>query len=69
MTIAQQLEQKGIEKGIRKGIRKGFLRGRQAGYKEGMLDVARNMRDNGFGDNIIIRLTGLTKDDMAKIRE
>ncbi len=35
MTIAQQLEQKGIEKGIEKGRAEGIQLGEQRGLKEG----------------------------------
>lgn len=63
MTIAQQLEQKGIEKGIEKGIQLG----RQEGRNEGKLEVARIMLQNGLDHNTIIKLTGLTADDLTRI--
>ena len=55
MTIAQQLEQKGIEKG------------RQQGRNEGKLEVARNMLQNGLDLNTIMKMTGLTADELAHI--
>lgn len=64
MTIAQPLEQKGIEKGIEKGI----LLGEQRGIEKGKLEVARTMLQNGLDRNTIIKLTGLTADELAKIR-
>jgi predicted transposase/invertase (TIGR01784 family) len=64
MTIAQQLEQKGIEKGIQKGI----LLGRQEGRNEGKLEVARTMLQNGIDRNTVMKMTGLTEDDLAQIR-
>lgn len=48
MTIAQQLEQKGIEKG--------------------KLEVARTMLQNGIDRNTVMKMTGLTEDDLAQIR-
>lgn len=60
MTIAQQLEQKGIEKGIQLG--------RQAGRNEGKLEVARTMLQNGLDRNTVMKLTGLTEADLAQIR-
>jgi len=60
MTIAQQLEQKGIEKGIQLG--------RQEGVLEGKLEVARTMLQNGIDRDSVMKMTGLTADDLAQIR-
>lgn len=59
MTIAEQLEQKGIEKGIEKG--------RQLGRMEIKYEVARAMLQNGYDHSSIIKITGLTADDLARI--
>jgi len=64
MTIAQQLEQKGLEKGIEKGIQLGIEQGRNAAK----LDVARTMLQNGIDDNTVMKMTGLSEDDLAQIR-
>lgn len=60
MTIAQQLEQKGIQKGIQLG--------RQEGRNEGKMEVARTMLQNGLDRNTVMKMTGLTEDDLAQIR-
>ncbi|EHK4148794.1 Rpn family recombination-promoting nuclease/putative transposase, partial [Escherichia coli] len=60
MTIAQQLEQIGIEKGI--------LLGEQRGIEKGKLEVARTMLQNGLDRNTVMKMTGLTEDDLAQIR-
>ncbi|WP_067705845.1 Rpn family recombination-promoting nuclease/putative transposase [Erwinia sp. ErVv1] len=60
MTIAQQLEQKGIEKGIQLG--------RQVGRNEAKLEVARTMLQNGLDRDTVMKMTGLTADDLAQIR-
>ena len=64
MTIAQQLEQKGIEKGIQLGEQRGIEKGRN----EGKLEVARTMLENGIDHNTIMKMTGLSEDDLAQIR-
>lgn len=51
MTIAQQLEQKGIEKGKRKAT----------------LRIVRNMLKNGIDRNSIMSMTGLTENDMEQV--
>lgn len=64
MTIAQQLEQKGIEKGIQLGEQRGIEKGRN----EGKLEVARAMLDNGLDRDSVMKMTGLTAEDLAQIR-
>ncbi|QLH64595.1 Rpn family recombination-promoting nuclease/putative transposase [Serratia symbiotica] len=64
MTVAQKLELKGIEKGRQEGIQLGEARGRQ----EGKLAVARTMLTNGLDRNLVMKMTGLTADDLAKIQ-
>ncbi|GLR10943.1 hypothetical protein GCM10007905_36630 [Mixta theicola] len=60
MTIAQQLEQKGIEKGIQLG--------RQEGRNEGKLEVARSLLKMGMSHESVLEATGLTEDDLAQLR-
>ncbi len=60
MTIAQQLEQKGIEKGIQLG--------EQRGIEKGKLEVARTMLQNGIDRNTVMKMTGLSEDGLAQIR-
>ncbi len=64
MTIAQQLEQKGIQKGIQLGRQEG----RNEGKLEGKLEVARTMLQNGIDRNTVMKMTGLSEDDLAQIR-
>ena len=72
MTIAQQLEQKGIEKGRAEGIelgeRRGIEKGRTEGQREATLKIARTMLQNGLDRKTGIEMTGLTSDDLAQIR-
>lgn len=68
MTIAQQLEQIGIEKGLQQGIQLGRQEGRNEGKLEGKLEVARTMLQNGIDRNTVMKMTGLTEDDPAQIR-
>lgn len=76
MTIAQQLEQQGIEKGIQlgeergieKGIEKGLQLGEQRGIEKGKLEVARTMLQNGLDRDTVMKMTGLSADDLEQIR-
>ena len=66
MTIAQQLEQKGIEKGIQQGIQLGEQRGIEKGRNEGKLEVARTMLQNGIDRNTVMKMIGLTEEDLRR---
>lgn len=63
MTIAQQLEQKGIEKGIQLGEKRGIEKGR----KEEALKIARAMLQNGLDRHTVMTITGLTDDELAQL--
>lgn len=65
MTIAQQLEQKGIQKGIQLGRQEG----RNEGKLEGKLEVARTMLQNGIDRSTVMKMTGLTEDNLTQIRQ
>ncbi|MDC7867422.1 transposase [Pantoea ananatis] len=60
MTIAQQLEQKGIQKGLEQGI--------QRGRDEGKREVARTMLQNGLDLYTIMKMTGLSEEELAQIQ-
>lgn len=64
MTIAERLEQKGIEKGIvigeNRGIEKGILKGK--------LQTARTMLAEGMDLHTVMKMTGLTAEELAQIR-
>lgn len=64
MDIAQQREQKGIEKGIQLGEQRGI----EKGEREATLKIARTMLQNGIDRNTVMKMTGLTEDDLAQIR-
>jgi len=76
MTIAQQLEQKGIEKGIKQGIEKGIRQGIQLGEQQGLqkgkreatLEIARTMLRNGIDCATVMKMTGLAEDELAQLR-
>ena len=67
MTIAQQLEQKGLEKGIQLGEERGIERGIQLGEQRGKLEVARTMLQNGLDRDTVMKMTGLSADDLEPL--
>ncbi|WP_289394852.1 Rpn family recombination-promoting nuclease/putative transposase, partial [Pantoea stewartii] len=67
MTIAQQLEKKGIEKGIQQGIQLGRQEGRNEGKLEGKLEVARSLLKMGMPHASVLEATGLTEEELAQL--
>ena len=63
MTIAQQLEQQGIEKGIQLGEQRGI----EKGIEKGKLEVARTMLHSGMDPSTVVALTGLPPAMLAQI--
>lgn len=76
MTIAQRLEQKGIEKGIEKGIKQGIEKGIEQGVELGkrserlaILKIVSTMRQNGMDDAAVMKMTGLTAEELAQLHQ
>lgn len=67
MTIAEQLEQKGLEQGLKKGLKKGLEQGLETGQQEGKREVARNLILKGMEMQLVKELTGLSDHDLAQI--
>jgi predicted transposase/invertase (TIGR01784 family) len=59
MTIAEYLKQQGIEIGLQKGIEQG---------REAVMKIASAMLADGFDPATVMKLTGLSADDLAQIR-
>lgn len=64
MSIAQQLEQKGIER----GRMEGRIEGRSEGEREATLKIARAMLRNGLDRHTVMKMTGLNEDDLQRLR-
>lgn len=68
MTIAERLEQKGIEKGIVIGENRCMEKWLSEGERKATLKIARTMLQNGLDHNTIMKMTGLTAEELAQIR-
>ncbi|MCW7760638.1 Rpn family recombination-promoting nuclease/putative transposase, partial [Photorhabdus luminescens] len=76
MTIAEQLEQKGLERGIEQGIElgreegieQGRTEGREEGRAENKLETARALLRHGVSLDIIVTSTGLSRDKIEALK-
>ncbi len=57
------------EIGIEKGIEQGIEIGEERGEKRKQLEIAKNLLDEGFDQNIIIKLTGLTIAEIKSLKD
>ena len=69
VTHFEYAKQKGIEKGLQKGKAEGMQAGMQAGIEKGMQAVALNMLKSGFDLSVIAKMTGLSINEINKIKD
>ena len=58
--------QKGIEKDRVEGLQLGEQRGIEKGRNEGKREVARTMLENGIDRNTVMKMIGLTEEDLRR---
>lgn len=58
---------KGLEVRIQQGIQKGIQQGIQKGAKDEKNEIAKKLKEQNIDINIIINVTGLTKEEIEKI--
>ncbi len=59
--------EEGMNKGIREGMLKGRLEGKIEGKIEGKLEVAAGMLANNISKSVILKVTGLSEEEINKI--
>ena len=65
MSILQRREEMGIQKGIQKGMQEGI----QKGIRERNLEIAKNLLKEGTEIALVVKATGLSKSEVAKLNE
>lgn len=72
MNIAQRLHNKGHQEGLLEGLQKGKQEGLQKGLQEGVqktkTTLARNLLINGVSPEIIMKSTGLSRDELTSLK-
>ena len=59
--------EEGLEKGIKEGLEKGIKEGLEKGIKEGNINTARRMKKASCEMSFIMKMTGLTKEEIEKL--
>ena len=71
-TAKQEGKQEGLAEGMEKGMEKGIEIGKAEGMEKGMnqkaLDIARNMLADCVDINLIMKYSGLTQEQIEKLK-
>ena len=57
------------DKGVDDGIEKGIQKGKEKGAREKQIEIAKSMLKENMDIEIIIKITGLTKEEIEKLKE
>lgn len=58
----------GMKEGMKEGLKEGIKEGMKEGMKEGVKQIARNMLEKGFDEETIMDVTGLTKEEIRRLK-
>ena len=61
-------KQEGLAEGMEKGMEKGMELGMEKGMNQKALDIARNMLADGVDINLIMKYSGLTQEQIEKLK-
>ena len=61
-------KREGIAEGMEKGMKEGLEKGRAEGMNQRSLDIARNMLADGIDINLIMKYSGLTQEQIEKLK-
>ena len=61
-------KREGIAEGMEKGMKEGLEKGRAEGKNQRSLDIARNMLADGVDINLIMKYSGLTQEQIEKLK-
>ena len=57
-----------VDTAKREGIAEGMEKGMELGMNQKALDIARNMLDDGIDINLIMKYSGLTQEQIEKLK-
>jgi predicted transposase YdaD len=66
MNMLERIREKGREEGLIKGEQIGEQRGKLEGKLEKAFETARKMREEGFNQEQIIRISGLSESELRE---
>ncbi len=61
--------EKGMKQGIEQGLKQGLKQGIEQGFERGIEHVAKNLINEGYSTNDIVKLTGISADIIEKMQK
>lgn len=61
--------EKGMKQGIEQGMKQGLKQGIEQGFERGIEHVAKNLINEGYSTNDIVKLTGISADIIEKMQK
>ena len=68
-TAKEEGLKEGLDKGLKEGLDKGLKEGLDKGLKEGKVEIAKNMLKDNVDINIISKYSGLSVDEINKLKD
>ncbi|HGY1166860.1 TPA: Rpn family recombination-promoting nuclease/putative transposase [Citrobacter braakii] len=68
MNMVEKIRRAGQRKGLREGMQRGLEKGLAEGRREEALRIAGSMLEDGLPRELIVRITGLSEDDVKSLR-
>ena len=65
----EYIQDEGLKKGLEKGIKQGIEKGIEKGRRSERQAVAKRLIQGKFNNTEIVRLTGLTKEEVFRMRK
>ena len=65
--LIEQLKLEWISEGEKRGEKRGEKIGEKRGEEKGKINIAKSMKKKGFDINIIMELTGLSRDKIVSL--
>ena len=60
-------DREGIKQGIEQGMEQGMEQGKSMGKYENSLQIAKKMKDSNMDNELIMKFTGLSEDEVSKL--
>ena len=67
-TAKQEGKQEGLAEGMELGLKKGMKKGMEKGKNEKAVEIARSMMADGVDINLIMKYSGLTQEQIDKLK-
>ena len=69
IRFKNEIKEEGVKEGRKEGRKEGLRKGKEEGVKEAQINTAQQLIMYGFNEELISKITGLSKDKIAKLKK